>query len=122
MEIEKTFELEGYEFNKIESLTVQIVAGKRFDFGVSYKETATGELRYFTASIWVKPWENFAQVTKVTEVAQNDLPEAPVFVGGPKTREFDLENNASDVKVYERAVEEIEKTQQLVSNGFKVVA
>jgi hypothetical protein len=62
-------------------------------------------------------------VTKVEEVAQSDLiNDAPVFVGGPKTRDFDLENNANDVRVFERAVEEIERSQQLVSNGFKVVA
>lgn len=36
----------GYKFNKVEKLTVQLVAGKKYDFVVSFTN-GTGDIRYF---------------------------------------------------------------------------
>lgn len=113
-------EVTGYRFNKVESLTVQLVAGKKYDFTVSFTNDE-GLIRYFQITVWVKLWENFAQVTKFSELDGFRTEETPIY-GGQTPKQLDLENNADDIRVYETAINTLEKAHGLSSSGLKVKA
>lgn len=71
-------------------------------------------------TVWVKLWENFAQITSFKEVPAFEQVDQGTVYGGQNPRDggLDLVNNANDIRVYQTALNSIEGAHLLTASGF----
>lgn len=68
MQIETQFKLgQDYNYQDYEVLDHQIVSGIKLGLKLVYAHRVTLEQRAFIAKVWIKPWENFYNVTHLME-------------------------------------------------------